>query len=44
MSERQHRECLDNMERHFTELRNQRAEILERLRNPYTIRDKDMPF
>jgi hypothetical protein len=32
------------MERHFTELRNQREEILERLRNPYTIRSEDMPF
>lgn len=44
MSEKQHREFLDKMEKHYMILREQREEILERLRNPYTIRDKDMPF
>ena len=44
MSEKQHKEFLDKMEKHYMILREQREEILERLRNPYTIRDKDMPF
>ncbi|MEE0803911.1 MAG: hypothetical protein U0L77_00625 [Prevotellamassilia sp.] len=44
MSEKQHREFLDKMEKHYMILREQREEILERLRNPYTIRGKDMPF